>query len=119
MNSVTRVLLSTLTATFLVLACVNAAMAHPQATATEAKYPPTTEGDFVVHNFKFKSGQSMSEVRLHYTTLGKPAQDARRTRCLFFMARAAAVINFSRRISQANYSIPAKFSTHRATTSFS
>ena len=47
-----------------------------QAVSTEAKYPPTTEGDFVVHNFKFKSGQSMPEVRLHYTTLGKPAHDA-------------------------------------------
>src|SRR5580658_11152776 len=50
--------------------------AHPQTNATEAKYPPTTEGDFVLHNFKFKSGQSMAEVRLHYTTLGKPATDA-------------------------------------------
>ena len=50
--------------------------AHPQTNATEAKYPPTTEGDFVLHDFKFKSGQSMSEVRLHYTTLGKPATDA-------------------------------------------
>src|SRR6202012_3522572 len=49
--------------------------AYPQASATEAKYPPTTEGDFVVHDFKFKSGQSMSEVRLHYTPLGKPATD--------------------------------------------
>jgi homoserine O-acetyltransferase/O-succinyltransferase len=47
-----------------------------QTTAIEAKYPPTTEGDFVVHNFKFKSGQSMAEVRLHYTTLGKPTTDA-------------------------------------------
>src|SRR5579863_7960795 len=50
--------------------------ARSQAGSTEAKYPPTTEGDFVVHNFKFKSGQSMPEIRLHYTTLGKSAQDA-------------------------------------------
>jgi homoserine O-acetyltransferase/O-succinyltransferase len=50
--------------------------AHPQTNAREAKYPPTTEGDFVVRDFKFKSGQSMVEVRLHYTTLGKPATDA-------------------------------------------
>src|ERR1700693_310871 len=45
--------------------------ARPQMTA-----PPTTEGDFVVHNFKFHSGESMPDVRLHYTTLGKPARDA-------------------------------------------
>jgi homoserine O-acetyltransferase len=75
MNRVTRIIL---VATFAVIACLGAIAgpAHPQATATEAKYPATTEGDFVVHNFKFKSGESMAEVRLHYTTLGKPAVDA-------------------------------------------
>src|SRR5580698_9847951 len=73
-----RVLRTILAAIFAVTACLGAkaAPADPQAAATEAKYPPTTEGDFVVHNFKFKSGQSMAEVRLHYTTLGKPATDA-------------------------------------------
>src|SRR5579863_5556446 len=50
--------------------------ARSQAATGDAKYPLTTEGDFVVHNFKFKSGQSMPEIRLHYTTLGKPTQDA-------------------------------------------
>lgn len=44
-----------------------------QAQHTE---PGTTEGDFVVHNFTFRSGESLPEVRLHYTTLGKPACDA-------------------------------------------
>ncbi|HUE43377.1 MAG TPA: alpha/beta fold hydrolase [Candidatus Sulfotelmatobacter sp.] len=63
-------------AIFAVLTSLAVNAAHPQANATEAKYPPITEGDFVVHHFKFKSGQSMAEVRLHYTTLGKPAQDA-------------------------------------------
>ncbi len=37
--------------------------------------PAPTEGDFVVHNFKFQSGESLPEVRLHYTTLGKPVRD--------------------------------------------
>jgi homoserine O-acetyltransferase len=50
---------------------VTAASARPQMTA-----PATTEGDFVVHNFKFHSGESLPDVRLHYTTLGKPARDA-------------------------------------------
>jgi homoserine O-acetyltransferase/O-succinyltransferase len=36
----------------------------------------TVEGDFVVHNFHFRSGESLPEVRLHYTTLGKAAKDA-------------------------------------------
>src|ERR1700688_109967 len=34
-----------------------------------------TEGDFVVHNFKFHSRESLPELRLHYTTLGKPVKD--------------------------------------------
>jgi len=34
------------------------------------------EGDFVVHDFHFQSGETLPEVRLHYTTLGKPAKDA-------------------------------------------
>src|ERR1700758_273933 len=50
---------------------VAAASARPQTTA-----PTTSEGDFVVHDFKFRSGESLPDVRLHYTTLGKPAHDA-------------------------------------------
>lgn len=38
--------------------------------------PTTTEADFVAKNFKFRSGESLAELRLHYTTLGKPARDA-------------------------------------------
>jgi homoserine O-acetyltransferase len=38
--------------------------------------PPSTEGDFVLHDFKFHSGESLPELRLHYTTLGKPVRDA-------------------------------------------
>ena len=38
--------------------------------------PKTSEGDFVVQNFKFRSGETLPELRLHYTTLGKLARDA-------------------------------------------
>jgi homoserine O-acetyltransferase/O-succinyltransferase len=34
------------------------------------------EGDYVAHNFKFKSGEELPELRLHYRTLGKPDRDA-------------------------------------------
>jgi homoserine O-acetyltransferase len=34
------------------------------------------EGDFVAHDFKFRSGEQMPELRLHYRTLGKPLRDA-------------------------------------------
>src|SRR2546422_8336148 len=38
--------------------------------------PKTAEGNFVVKNFKFRSGETSPELRLHYTTLGKPVRDA-------------------------------------------
>jgi homoserine O-acetyltransferase len=38
--------------------------------------PATTEGDFVIKDFKFRSSEKVPELRLHYTTLGKPARDA-------------------------------------------
>ncbi|MHB8411566.1 MAG: alpha/beta fold hydrolase [Candidatus Acidiferrales bacterium] len=37
---------------------------------------PTHEGDFIVHNFHFRDGETLSELRLHYTTLGTPHRDA-------------------------------------------
>jgi homoserine O-acetyltransferase/O-succinyltransferase len=37
--------------------------------------PTTTEGDFVAKNFKFRSGETLPELKLHYTTLGKPVRD--------------------------------------------
>ena len=44
--------------------------------AQQTSTPATTEGDFVVHDFKFHSGESLPELRLHYRTLGNPARDA-------------------------------------------
>jgi homoserine O-acetyltransferase/O-succinyltransferase len=34
------------------------------------------EGDFVIHNFRFVSGETLPELRLHYRTLGKLERDA-------------------------------------------
>ena len=47
----------------------------PQATTDEATWPAAHEGDFIVHDFHFQSGEIMPEVRMHYTTLGKPEKD--------------------------------------------
>jgi len=41
-----------------------------------ATWPATTEGDFVVKNFMFRSGETLPEMHLHYTTLGKPVRNA-------------------------------------------
>jgi homoserine O-acetyltransferase len=46
------------------------------AAAQQNASPSTTEGDFVAKNFKFRTGESLPELRLHYTTLGKPVRDA-------------------------------------------
>jgi homoserine O-acetyltransferase len=37
---------------------------------------PSKEGDYVAHDFKFSDGQTLPEIRLHYTTLGAPQRDA-------------------------------------------
>ncbi len=47
-----------------------------QAPTAAAATIAAQEGDFVVHDFHFQSGETLKEVRLHYTTLGKPAKDA-------------------------------------------
>ena len=61
-----------------VMACVivAATMLALQCNGQLPSSPPTTEGDFVLHNFQFRSGESLPELNLHYTTLGKPARDA-------------------------------------------
>jgi homoserine O-acetyltransferase len=43
---------------------------------SQAQQPAAQSGDFVIHNFKFKSGETMPELKLHYTTMGQPAHDA-------------------------------------------
>jgi homoserine O-acetyltransferase/O-succinyltransferase len=42
-----------------------------------ADHPPPVEGDFVVRDFRFASGETLPELRLHYRTLGSPRKDAR------------------------------------------
>ena len=36
----------------------------------------TQEGDYVAKNFVFESGETLTDLRLHYTTLGKPERNA-------------------------------------------
>jgi homoserine O-acetyltransferase len=48
------------------------------ALAAPAKPPdPAHEGDVVLRDFKFNSGERLPELRLHYLALGRPARDAR------------------------------------------
>ena len=59
-----------------VFLCTIFAVASNSLPAQQAALPRTTEGDFVAKNFKFRLGESLPELRLHYATLGKPARDA-------------------------------------------
>jgi homoserine O-acetyltransferase len=38
--------------------------------------PAPQEGQYVIRDFHFQSGETLPELRLHYTTLGQPARDA-------------------------------------------
>ncbi|MBB6251758.1 alpha/beta fold hydrolase [Nitrospirillum iridis] len=52
-------------------------LASTAALATTPAPPVTREGDVSVTDFTFKSGETLPEVRLHYTTLGTPHRDAK------------------------------------------
>jgi homoserine O-acetyltransferase len=43
------------------------------AWANAGAQPTPKEGDWVARDFRFKSGEVMAELRLHYTTVGDPA----------------------------------------------
>src|SRR5713226_2598572 len=58
---------------FLMAACV---FASTRSASQQTAVPAATEGDFVVKNFKFRSGEALPELRLHYMTLGKLVRDA-------------------------------------------
>ena len=46
------------------------------ASLLAADYPTPTEGDYTIRDFKFTSGETLPELRIHYRTLGKPEKDA-------------------------------------------
>ncbi len=40
-------------------------------------YPAPVEGDYTARDFRFQSGESLPELRIHYRTIGRPARDAK------------------------------------------
>jgi len=72
------------------LAVVLATTAAPARNATAAKSKPAAkpaatpapppmrprEGDFVLRDFKFRSGESLTELKIHYLALGRPLRDS-------------------------------------------
>jgi homoserine O-acetyltransferase len=51
-------------------------LAAPLAAQTPAVAPAPVEGDFVVRDFQFGTGERLAELNLHYTTVGSPVKDA-------------------------------------------
>lgn len=52
-----------------------AAFPAPQSGQSSPELTPK-EGDYITHDFHFKSGETLPELRLHYTTFGKPVRNA-------------------------------------------
>lgn len=44
--------------------------------AAAADYPAPKEGDYIARDFRFSTGETLPEVKLHYTTIGDPANEA-------------------------------------------
>ncbi len=53
-------------------AALSAAFALTSFAALAADYPVPRQGDWIAKDFKFHTGETMPELRLHYTTIGEP-----------------------------------------------
>src|SRR5579859_531309 len=57
--------------------CLVSACVSQQSSPQPATKLSPVEGDYVSRDFHFKSGETLTELRLHYMTLGKPECDAK------------------------------------------
>ena len=63
----------------MLMACLHTAALCLDVGAVQAEPVPSyssVEGDYILHDFQFASGEVLPELRLHYTVLGKPRRDA-------------------------------------------
>jgi homoserine O-acetyltransferase/O-succinyltransferase len=60
---------------FVFLLVPGATAGQPRAIAPQQLVP--AEGDYIIKNFRFTSGEVLPELRMHYRTLGKPQHDAK------------------------------------------
>ena len=47
-----------------------------QQQAATVALPQAVEGDFVIKDFRFNSGETLPELKIHYRTLGAPQKNA-------------------------------------------
>jgi homoserine O-acetyltransferase/O-succinyltransferase len=75
MNGKLQTLASVCAVLFTLLLCTFPSLAQTSTNPAQ-NWPAPTEGDYVVRDFHFQSGETLPEIRLHYYTLGKPLKDA-------------------------------------------
>ena len=46
-----------------------------EAGLAATNYPAPAEGEYVIRNFQFRSGETLPEVRMHYLAFGEPRRD--------------------------------------------
>jgi homoserine O-acetyltransferase len=51
-----------------------------ERTCAAAPISRRNEGDFIIRNYAFRSGETLPELKLHYRALGTPKRDAAATR---------------------------------------
>jgi homoserine O-acetyltransferase len=56
-----------------IAAAISAAFALVASASFAADYPAPKQGDWIVKDFRFHTGETMPELRLHYTTIGEPS----------------------------------------------
>ena len=56
---------------------VSACLALLPGVAAAAELPVPTQGDYVIKDFHFATGQTLPELKIHYRTLGTPRRDAK------------------------------------------
>lgn len=54
-------------------AVLSAVLLSIATSATAAEYPAPKQGDWIAKDFKFHAGETMPELKLHYTTIGEPS----------------------------------------------
>jgi homoserine O-acetyltransferase len=54
-------------------AALSVVFAMTASASVAADYPAPKQGDWIAKNFKFHTGETMAELKLHYTTIGDPS----------------------------------------------
>ena len=60
---------------FLIALFLAATVCRAQSIPPPASKITPQEGDYLLHDFHFKSGETLPELRMHYMTIGKPVRD--------------------------------------------